>query len=324
MAQLSAMLASLMQSIRRMIRRRGPGPRENRASPQPVIALVCFLKQPRRMDAAVVIRAIEKAYGRRFNLPGTGYVAKPVPPPPHSAAQVVAAKTPSHLIAVSYCGRRYFDTPPAPTSAGRTALYRAVADHKGFITVDRMGDAPPPEQIYPVLAKVLAELIGPDCSVIFCTETRATKLVDADTAAILKSDIPLDALRRGGSSPVINRVPNDSELAAAQAEARLRWPEFVSAFTGRNGNDLFFAKIPLATGAGGFEHIWLKLERLEDDWVTGTLGNVPRNIPGHRYGDRLRIPIRKVEDWAYEHNGQVIGGFTTKVFTARQQPQKAR
>ena len=276
------------------------------------------------MDAAVVIRAIETAYGRRFNLPGTGYIAKQVPPPRHSAAQVVAAKTPTHLIAVSYCGERYFNTPPEPTSAGRTALYRAMADHKGFITVDRMGDAPPPDQIYPVLAKVLAELIGTDCSVIYCTETGATKLVDADTVAILKSDMPLDALARGGSSPLINRAPEDSELAAAQAEACQRWPEFVSAFTGRSAEDLFFVKIPLATGTGGFEHIWLKLERLEDEWVTGTLGNVPRDIPGHRYGDRLRIPVRKVEDWTYKRNGQVMGGFTTKVLMARQQRKKAR
>lgn len=325
MTQLKTKLAALRQRFNGILshRQRKPEPPICRNS---ITALVCLLNQPRQMDPAAIICAIEAAYGRKFNVPGTGYVAQQVPPPPqtHLKVKVVAAKTPRHMIAISYGDERYFSAPPDRESAARTALGRAMAYHKGWITVDRMGDAPPAAQMYPVLGKVMAELIGPDCLAIFCPGTNQVKLVNADTVAILRSDRPMDALGPGEKGPIIGARAGDEELATAVAVARQRWPEFVTAFAHRRDNEEFFVKVPLATGNGSLEHIWMSVERLESEWITGILKNVPQDIPGHRYGDRLKISSQKMEDWFYSRGGQTFGGFSAEVLMARKQRESAR
>ena len=322
MTQLKTRLIALRQRLSGILshRQRKPEPPIGRKT---ITGLVCLLDKPRQMDPVAVICAIESAYGRKFNVPGTGYVALQVPPPPQTRLKVVAAKTPRHTIAIAYGDQRYFSVPPDPESVARAALSRALACHKGWIAVDRMGDAPPATQMYPVLGKVMAELMGPDCLAIFCLETNLVKLVNADTVAILRSDRPMDALRQGEKSPIIGAKVGDEELAAAEAVARQRWPEFITAFGQRRDNEEFLVKVPLATSNGSLEHIWISVERLESEWITGILKNVPKDIPGHRYGDKLKISSQKIEDWFYSRGGQTFGGFSAKVLMARKQRESA-
>jgi uncharacterized protein YegJ (DUF2314 family) len=106
-------------------------------------------------------------------------------------------------------------------------------------------------------------------------------------------------------------------MLAAVAEARARFPEFVAAFEGRDGDEeqVFSVKAPFGV-EDEVEFMWLQVTGIENDVVYGVLGNEPARGK-LKLGDRVRTSVAQINDWVYLRNDEMIGGFTVKVLDDR-------
>jgi len=60
---------------------------------------------------------------------------------------------------------------------------------------------------------------------------------------------------------------------------------------------LKYAKVIKACfGTGPKEHMWVLIERLDEEFVVGTLANIPVILDSPKYGDRVSIPYKLIED----------------------------
>jgi uncharacterized protein YegJ (DUF2314 family) len=111
---------------------------------------------------------------------------------------------------------------------------------------------------------------------------------------------------------VVGIAPDDPRLLAAVREARRRWPEFVAAFEQREGGQIFSVKVPVREGKQT-EYMWLSVSALEHEMIYGRLDNEPVAMKRLHAGDRLRVPVRDLNDWLYTRGDTLAGGFTIDV-----------
>jgi uncharacterized protein YegJ (DUF2314 family) len=109
---------------------------------------------------------------------------------------------------------------------------------------------------------------------------------------------------------------DDPRLAAATAEAKRRWPEFVAAYKNRLGKSAFVVKHAFAPKDGGVEHMWMAVTGVGDNQVTGLLIDQAYGDIGHKEGDAITLAPGEIEDWGYTENGRRIGGFSQPVLEA--------
>lgn len=118
---------------------------------------------------------------------------------------------------------------------------------------------------------------------------------------------------------VVSVKTDDAAMAAAMAEARQRWPEFVAAFAKKEPNVAYAVKVamPLKNGDGA-EHMWLQVVSITNGTVTGLLDNIPVNDVGAKQGDRVSVKETEIEDWIIGRGPEnITGGFTSKVLKER-------
>ncbi len=118
-------------------------------------------------------------------------------------------------------------------------------------------------------------------------------------------------------------VRNDNdEIAQAILEAKQTIGQFLSAFhdpkPGQNG---FHLKVRFEV-EDSVEHIWLSDLDLESKPPTGNIANDGR-IPGFEFGKRVTFQKSWVTDWTYTEDGQMIGGYTTRVLMKIRKRQMA-
>ena len=114
-----------------------------------------------------------------------------------------------------------------------------------------------------------------------------------------------------GDANVVSVRANDPAIAAAQAEAQRRWPEFVASF--RKGDPALrnAVKVAFPTAGGSAEHMWVQVTAIRGDSVSGTLANEPVGDVGYAFGDRVAVEKRRVEDWLVTRGDDVVlGGFS--------------
>jgi len=108
---------------------------------------------------------------------------------------------------------------------------------------------------------------------------------------------------------------NDAAMAAAIAEARRTYPQFLTALDIapplRQAD--YMVKVALATPDGGEEHIWVDNLRVDGDRMFGTLANEPGNLPGMRRGSPIEIDHALVSDWSIDGSEGMYGNYTTRV-----------
>jgi uncharacterized protein YegJ (DUF2314 family) len=292
---------------------------------KPFLSLVLLFRESPFLDAAVLSRLASKAWDipvsnasseddesgeEEADLEHSAFIVGDAP--------LFIVKHPAAFVMVHHFDRPYFDdSAAAAEDIVERRVQRAVAEHQAWTAVDVVtwlgDDENPDAAAYRLVARLLAELADDNVLAVFDPAEGRLFAYDPETERKLRSDDPLAELREPYYSPVISVPDEDPAMIAAVAEARQRWPEFVTAFENRSPEGPpFLIKAPVGP-EGDEEFIWIEVTGIESDIIYGALGNEPAAIPNLKMGDRVRIPLAKLNDWFCAINGKQAGGFTLKV-----------
>jgi uncharacterized protein YegJ (DUF2314 family) len=276
------------------------------------------LREPRYLEASVLAQIAGNAWGGRYAA-GEGEVEED-----HQAGFVVGqsplflVNSPQGVFAINNFSTRYFaaDTAEVADATVEMRLRKAILEHQAWLSVDLMQVADPnvkPEALYPQIARLMAELAGPDCLALFQPATGRINVYEPDLEAKLRGPNPLEEFAQPQHVPVISVADDDPRMNAAVAEARRRWPEFVAAFKQRRPDQQFTVKAPITAG-GHTEFIWVEVDGLGGDCIFGKLGNDPVDLGGLKCGDAVEAPVSDLNDWCYTNGDERVGMFTWPIF----------
>lgn len=187
----------------------------------------------------------------------------------------------------------------------------AFLQHRAFVSVDYMPmnsrsakQAMTAEEALDRLGKVAAELRDDQCVALYST---------GHGEYIPASDATPERLRAGNIVDLFPRVAHvpqdDQDMNAAIERARQRWPQFVTAWNNRRGECMFLVKARF-DAPEGVEHMWVKVDSIDGDTITGELGNQPRVYRNAKQGDSVTVERSQLSDWAYRTPTEGDGGFT--------------
>lgn len=301
---------------------------ESEQEGKPFLSLVLLFRESPYLDADVLARLGTKAWDMPMrtgdDVPGDEKIDVTRPSETSAGGIVISddppfiIKHPEAILLVHHFDSPYFDDPAAVAEdLVERRVRRAVAEHRAWTSVDVMtwfGDDQTEAAPYRVVARLLAELADDNVLAVVDPAAQQIFTYDPETERKLRSIDPRAELRELYYAPVISVPDEDPAMIAAVEEARRRWPEFVAAFEQRSPDvkSPFIVKAPVGP-AGNEEFIWIEVTGIEADTIYGNLGNEPAAIPNLKLGDRVRVPVAKLNDWLCLINGEPCGGFTLKV-----------
>lgn len=273
-------------------------------------SLVVLLSEPRKPEDLRLEEALRRAYG----ITPETYELPPVP-----GGWARGFQMEGNRMVVNLSSQPYWDhVQPLLDELPERRLKKSVGDHRGWLAVDVLDPAIGAEEeaLYRLIGRLLAELAGPDSTVLLRPQTGTFQLYDPGMLPVLRSHEPLDAFGVRTQTEVADLAATDraeAELAAATAEARRRWPEFVSAWKARRPDELFGVKAEFREGAAE-EHMWVDVLEVSPDSVRGTLGNDPVDVKGLKLGDPVELKVSEIEDWSVSgKQGVRLGGFSIAI-----------
>lgn len=308
-----------------------PGPaaaQDDAEDDSPLHAIVLLLEAPRAVTEAEATELVAGALGVEID-----------PDDPDAADWVIGEE---HAFIVQVDGWRYlinvFDTPyvedkEAVAEGLEPDLAEAVLRHDAWLSVDLLFDiegldADEVGHVYQNLGRLAAALLDEDVTALYATYSGDLLPYDpaSETAALLTEMHPLLVIAgiTEEDPPIIQVEADDPRMLAAVATARERWPEFVEAFPDRAPDDAFIVKFGFPTDNPDMEqeYMWLQVESIDDDTVTGILDNEPAHADV-AYGDRVTRPIAELNDWLIIRDGEWTGGFTIEVLRQAQEEAQA-
>lgn len=307
------------------------------APERPLISLVLLLRRPRHLDASTLARYCETAWGGRFEVvtePQSGDTAKgSFENPKEGTGQFVTGKPPLLIAAAArrlhlvHCSNRpYFEDPSAISDkAGEARLRKVLEENRGWLAVDlvqREEEIVLPEEHYPRLARLVAELAGPDCQAIYQPSgCRFTHWDDALETKLRQGDVT-GVFTELGPPPVVEVGEEDPRMAEATNQARTRWNEFVEAFN--SGNAQHCAVKAPVTVDSRTEFIWITVESIKDGLISGRLGNEPIDLGDLKLDSRVTVESDVVADWVFFQNEEPRGLFSLKALSEIQQERQNR
>lgn len=298
--------------------------RELRTPPEtpdePMISFALLLSESRFLEAPILAKVVSAAWGGTYTgISDESELNETTDEEGDSSRFVVGrsplffVQSPAGMFIVHHHEQPYF-TEPDKAAAGMKdlRLRHAVENNKAWIAVDAMRAHHPEasrESLYPHVARLVAELSGPDCLAIYQPQTGRLNAWDPSLEQTLKEDYA-SAMAAPALVPVVDVDGNSPEMKRAVEEARRRFPEFVDAFKRKDGQD-FTIKAPVTRG-DRTEYIWINVLGFEPEFIHGTLGNEPVDLGGLKLGDRVEVPIGDLNDWVYMKNDKPVGLFTRK------------
>lgn len=287
------------QSIRRRRARRA----------RTMVSLVLLEAEPRTLDPALLPHTVASVWPGDYTPDSTDaacFVAGEHPP--------FMVRSPLGLFVLHCIPQPYFSDPAALLARTPDLRARQFLDaNQAWLSVDWMGGiepAPAERTVYREIGKLVAALAGEGTLALFHPDSGRYCPWNEPTAQSLAEGAGLDVLDEASEPPVVPVAPeHDKALAAAAAEARRRWPEFVAAFTHRHPEQLFSVKTAL-TVDGETEHIWVNVDRLESDTIHGRLGNDPVALGTLKCDDPVSLSAEAIEDWIYVLSDKPVGGFS--------------
>lgn len=296
------------------------------SGPQSLVSLVYFLSESRHVDEAAIRECVSRAIGVRFpvNDPDSDTFVIPFSPPDRKKSEShirhFMVRIPVGLFAVLVSDQPYIDRPEdfARDSIRDKRLRSAVERHLAWISVDLLDDPTDPATVrdaYRIIGKILASMAGPDCLAIYCPELQRCNEFDPGLIEDLSGPDPLDLFEEPTFEPVIEISDNNPRMAAAVREAVSRWPEFAAAFQGSPlaDRDRYIVKAEFREGKKA-EYMWVSVEEIASDGVSGILMNDPHELLEVHRGARVRFTLDRLNDWIYPgRGGSHVGGFTLDV-----------
>ncbi|MBI3865394.1 MAG: DUF2314 domain-containing protein [Planctomycetia bacterium] len=281
-----------------------------------MIALVALLREPTSIDPAVLARVAGKCWdadlgdGSEDGAEGEdGFVA--------GVGPMNTIMHDGQMYLINCIPKPYVDDPETAAEAIPDRRIRSLfTQHQAWFSCDALGiDGRTSEdevnECYRKLGKLFAELLDENCLLIYLPDSGAGFPINEDTEAALRSENPVSALQETLAVPIIDVPDDDPLMKAAVAEARERWPKFITAFEASRGEN-FSIKAPI-TRDGNTEYIWISVTSLEGDLIYGTLGNDPVNLGSLKLGSKVSVPVAELNDWCYiDAEGDLTGGFTIK------------
>lgn len=328
---IAAVLLFLLWDIWQLYRPR-PGDAANTAANEgPLISLVLLLRRPRHLDAALLARYCESAWGGSFEI-----LNQDEPEQEKAGAsngQFVAGKPPILVAAFAqrlhliHCSDQpYFEDPlDIANKHGEARLRHVLEENRGWLAVDlvrREGESIDPADHYPRLARLIAELAGPDCQAIYQPDEGRFNHWDESLEAKLRSGDISGVFADMVNPPVLEVGDDDQRMVAAIDEARRRWPEFVSAFHSGNAG-LCSVKAPLSH-EGHTEYIWITVDRIADNLIEGRLGNDPVDLGSLHIDSPVSVPTSEIADWVYFRGEEPVGLFSVQALQQIQAERRTR
>ncbi|MEM6915660.1 MAG: DUF2314 domain-containing protein [Verrucomicrobiota bacterium] len=302
-------------------------PKEEEEQEEELISLVYFLSEPREAEEEAIRRCVSGALGITFDVsdPDSEYFVMQFSPPEAKRPEDNAVlhfmiRIPEGVFAVLVSGSPYIENPEdfAKDSIRDKRLRSAVESHEAWLSVDLMDSAENPadaEQAYRVIGKILSYLAGPDCLAIYCPELQRCNEFDLSLMDVLASDRPLDLFDEPTFEPIIEISDDNPKMAAAVAEARKRWPEFVRAFGSCEQEDLdrYIVKAEFREG-NNCEYMWVQVEEIRKNEIEGILMNDPHELLNVHRGAHVELSLDRLNDWIFPlPDGSHVGGFTLDV-----------
>jgi uncharacterized protein YegJ (DUF2314 family) len=310
------------------------GPKPD-APDRPLISLVLLLRRPRHLDASTLARYCETAWGGKFEVvtepESSGGIPSSASAPREDTGQFVTGKPPVLIAAAArrlhlvHCSDRpYFEDPAAISDkAGEARLRKVLEENRGWLAVDlvqREEESIQAEEHYPRLARLVAELAGPDCQAIYQPSEGRFNHWDDELEAKLRQGDFMGVFADLVAPPVVEVGDEDPRMVEASQQARSRWDEFVAAFTS-GGAHHCAVKAPITVGSRT-EFIWITVESIEDGLISGRLGNEPVDLGDLRLDSRVTVDAALVADWVFFQDEQPTGLFSLKALGEIQQERQ--
>ncbi|MFO1004121.1 MAG: DUF2314 domain-containing protein [Planctomycetaceae bacterium] len=201
---------------------------------------------------------------------------------------------------------------------------KMLQEHKTWLSLDLIGDthrksAAEQEQAMNRIIQLAVEMADRNTVGVLLPSEKIVLPMSDEILAAMKADQALKALRKSSNAAVIGASGDDPKMLAATAEARRTWSEFVKAFRNKPKNsENFSAKFPF-DAPDQKEFMWVEVDSINGDTVTGRLGNDPVWVKDLKLGDEVRMKVSDLSDWMYLKDGEIVGGYTVKVLMEKQQ-----
>ncbi len=125
----------------------------------------------------------------------------------------------------------------------------------------------------------------------------------------------------GDSDAVIAVADDDTAINTAVSQARAKFDLFADALAApTSSQSSFMVKASFATDRGedfDVEHMWVEVESIDGENVTGRLINTPGHINHLKYGDAVTVTRDNLSDWSFVDGGKLVGGYTVRVLRER-------
>lgn len=261
----------------------------------PKHSLVLLLREPLYLDASILGQIASRAYGVPFN-DGEDCECFVV----GGDDKPYVMRVQGAMFLVHHWARPYFDDPES-VAKGFRELRRATAvrDHRAWLSVDFIPASQqlPEEKIHDAIGRLLAEISATGAEILAVCHPSSRRLVpwESDFGEKLGGGAPL-SIFNNDQVPVIQVASDSPAMAAAVAEARRRWPEFVATYEAAEDKTRFAVKAPVTEG-GNTEFIWINVKTLAGDQIHGFLANDPVALGDLKLGSFVSASVADLNDW---------------------------
>ena len=263
------------------------------------ISLVLLLSEPRYLDATLLSKLVQRAWqANAITIDGKS-----------SSFKIDAD---GRSFTIQNVDSPYFDHPQKVAAEMRELRLReVVVQHRAWLSVEfvETQNREEPSKIYQLIGRLISELCDSDCLAVLAPATGAINVYDDEIREGLCHKNPAELLNNFIHAPVVTISPADPRMRQAVAEAKKRWPEFVSAFERRSGDQHFSIRAPFGDGQHT-EFMWVGVTAIENDMIYGKLGNEPLHVRGMNAGETVKVRVGDMNDWMFTEGKAMRGGFT--------------
>ena len=279
------------------------------------LGIAVLLSEHKPLDAPTLATATQRVFGIDPNLSVDGA---------HDFVKIGQPTSTVHwgdwLLNIHAHSGFYFRDPQAMAERMKDQRIRQIIlDHRAWMAIDVPAapkEADPAMRFTPC-AQLFAELVDARWMAIAVPEKKLLLPAADNIGELLRDMNPIEALRASVEAPVLSMDGVEDQMKVAVAEAQQRFPEFVIAFEEPGRGREFAVKGPFTDG-DCTEYMWVAVNEIGRNVITGRLGNKPVSIQSLHEGDPVEVKLADLNDWMFTDGDEKVGGFTAKVLAHQQ------